>query len=253
MTDGVVHHGERRGIHRLLLDKGPNALDVPMMKALGAEIRGLVAAGAPPFVLASAHPTMFCPGWNLKLLSGAVRDQVAAFLDAFNDLVLELFSYPGPTAAELGGHAVAGGCLLAACCDLRIMAGGRPRLGLSELNLGVPVPRSSLRMLRARLGSSALDELVFRAEGCTADRARELGIVHRVVQATDLTATTMLELGRLASRPMRAFIESKRSLFEGVWQEMAGSAAAGDEAFLDCWFAPETQERIGAAAGRLGS
>jgi enoyl-CoA hydratase len=253
MTDGVVHHDEQRGIHRLLLDHGPNALDLSMMSALGAEIERLAAAGAPAFVLASAHPTMFCPGWDLKILGAAGHDQVAAFLDAFNELVLALFSYPGPTAAEIGGHAVAGGCLLAACCDLRVMAGGRPRLGLSELNLGVPVPWSSLRMLRARLGSSALDELVFRGEGCTAERARELGIVHRVVQATELTATTMLELGRLASRPKRAFVESKRFLFGGVWQEMAGGDAAADAAFLECWFDPETQQRIAGAAGRLGS
>ena len=253
MADGIVHHGEHKGIHRLVLDRGPNALDQPMMEALRTEIRGLAAAGAPAFVIASAHPTVFCPGWDLKLLAGADRKQVAAFLNTFNALVLELFAYPGPTAAEIGGHAVAAGCLLATCCDLRMMASGQPRQGLSELNLGVPVPWSSLRMLRARLSSPALDDLVFRGEGCTAERARDLGIVHRVVAAADLAAATILEFGRLVSRPRRAFVETKRFLFAGVWELMAGDTAAEDAAFLDCWFAPETHERIVGIASRLGA
>lgn len=253
MADGMVRRGEEKGIHRLLLDHGPNALDVAMMGALRAEVRQLAEGGAPPFVLASAHPTMFCPGWNLKLLMDADRGRVESFLTTFNALVLELFAYPGPTAAEIGGHAVAGGCLLAACCDLRVMASGRPRQGLSELNLGVPVPWGSLRMLRARLSSQALDELVFRGEGCTAERARELGIVHRAVAPGDLRTATMVELGRLASRPKRAFVETKRFLFADVWEAMRQESANRDVAFLDSWFDPETLARIAWAAGRLGS
>lgn len=253
MADGVVRGGDHRGIHRLVLDRGPNALDQAMMEALRTEIRRLAAGGAPAFVLASAHPSVFCPGWDLKLLATAGRERVASFLTTFNGLVLELFSYPGPTAAEIGGHAVAAGCLLAICCDLRIMATGQARQGLSELNLGVPVPWSSLRMLRARLSSPALDDLVFRGEGCSAERARELGIVHRAVAAPDLTAATMLELGRLSSRPRRAFVESKRFLFSGVWELMAGQSPAEDDAFLDCWFDPEAHERIAGVAGRLGA
>ena len=253
MAENLLHHQEDRGIHRLVMDHGPNALDRDLMDAVRSELRLLTESGSPAVILASAHPTLFCPGWNLKLLAEAERKDVARFLTEFNALILDLFSYPGPTAAEIGGHVVAAGCQMAIACDLRVMATGQPRVGLSELNLGVPIPGHSLRMLASRLSSSALDDLVFRGEGCTAVRARELGIVHRVAGTDDLTALTAVEIGRLAGRPQRAFIETKRMMCHSALQAMARPRADEDEAFLDCWYEEETLERIANVASRLGN
>lgn len=253
MADDLLYHEESKGIHRLTLNHGPNALDRPLMEKLQTELRRLSKRGAPAVVLASAHSSLFCPGWNLKLLADAPRDDVRAFLTDFNALVLDLFSYPGPTAAEIGGHAVAAGCLLTIACDLRVMASSGPRLGLSELNLGVPVPGHCLRMLRSRLSSPAVDDLVFRGEGCSADRARELGLIHRAAPADELAAVTAHEVARLAGRPRQAFIETKRMLLSDVWAEMREAATTEDDAFLECWFETETLERISGVAGRLRS
>lgn len=252
MPDNILVHEESRGIHHLVMDHGPNALDPALMAALRNRLRELVGDGAPAFVLASSHPRLFCPGWDLKLLAAADRDQVGDFLQEFNSLILDLFSYPGPTAAAVGGHAVAAGCLLALCCDLRVMATGQARQGLSELNLGVPVPSNSLRMLRSRLSSPAVDEIVFRGEGCTATRARELGIVHRTAAEPDTIAVTELELAKLAGRPRRAFVETKRFLLGHVWEDMRRGSPEEDAAFLECWFEDETRERIAGVASRLG-
>ncbi len=250
--DSVLRHEENRGIHRLVMDHGPNALDVPLVAALRDRIRELVEIGCPAVVLASSHSTLFCPGWDLKFLARADRNEVQAFLNDFNALTVELFSYPGPTAAAIAGHSVAGGCLLSLCCDLRVMATGQARQGLSELNLGVPIPAPALRMMRARLSSPALDNLVFRGEGCTATRARELGIVHRTAAEQDTLAVTEVELATLASRPRRAFIETKRLLYAKVWEAMKQTSEDENAAFLDCWFEDETRERIVDIASRLG-
>ncbi len=132
--------------------------------------------------------------------------------------------------------------MLALACDLRVMAVGQPRQGLSELNLGVPVPGDCLRMLRARLSSPALDELVFRGEGCTAERARELGIVHRIAGADETLAVTELEIAKLASRPRRAFVECKKMLLSDVWEDMRATRPEELAAFLDCWYEEETRD-----------
>lgn len=253
MAEVLILHDESKGVHRLTMNHGPNALDRSLMETLRAELGGLATSGAPAVIVTSAHPSLFCPGWDLKVLADATRDEVQAFLTDFNALVLELFSYPGPTAAEIGGHAVAAGCLLSIACDLRVMSAGRPHLGLSELNLGVTVPGHSLRMLRSRLSSPAVDELVFRGEGCSAERARELGLIHRVASAEELTAVTAHEMARLANRPRRAFVETKRLLLSGVWSEMSNPEPAEDAAFLDCWFETETHERIVGVSSRLRS
>jgi enoyl-CoA hydratase/carnithine racemase len=251
MDDVILRHEEIRGIHCLVMDNGPNALDRPMMEVLHSALQNLAVDGAPAVVLASAHPTLFCPGWDLKVLANAEREEVGEFLDTFNALVLELFSYPGPTAAAVSGHAVAAGCLLALACDLRVMAVGQSRQGLSELNLGVPVPGTCLRMLRARLSSPALDELVFRGEGCTAERARDLGIVHRIAGVDETLAMAQLEIAKLAGRPRRAFVECKKMLLGDVWEDMRATRPEETAAFLDCWYEEETRERIAGVANGL--
>ncbi len=252
MSRQLLRHTEERGIHQLVMDHGPNALDRALMASLRDHLADLAKHGSPALLLASAHPTVFCPGWDLKRLAGAERPAVADFLTEFKRLILDLFSYPGPTAAALAGHAVAGGCLLAHACDLRVMATGKTRVGLSELNLGLPVPGSSLRMLRARLSSAAVDHLVFRSEGCTAERARDLGIAHRIAPFEDVLQSAQIEIGKLAGRPRRAYTVTKTLHLGEVWREMASPSDDEDAAFLECWFDRQTQERIEGVASRLG-
>lgn len=253
MPDRPIRHHELHGIHRVILDDGANALDLPLMAALRDAVADLRRRGAPPMMLASSHPALFCPGWDLKQLAAADRGRVWATLGVFNALILEVFSYPGPTAAAITGHAVAGGCLLALACDLRVMALGRPRLGFAELNLGVPVPAGSLRMLRSRCSPLAIDEALLRGEGCTAERARELGLVHRIEPVEQVVVTVDRELSRLTTRPARGYAATKELLFGEAWRAMRAGFAAEDELFLDCWFSAEAQQRVNELAASLRS
>lgn len=232
-----------RGITRLVLDRGPNALDLVLMRALSDALSHWEAHGAPPLLLASAHPTLFSPGWDLKQLADADRDQVAEFLRLFNTVVVQLFSYPGPTAAAVEGHAVAGGCLLCLACDVRVMARGPARMGLSEVNLGVPVPAPCVRLLAARLVPSAVEEVMFGGDGCTAERALLLGLATRAAASGRAVAEAEEVLRSLAARPRRAYAESKRFLHGAVWSEMI-SGPTEDATFLDAWFDPETRGRV---------
>jgi enoyl-CoA hydratase/carnithine racemase len=132
------------------------------------------------------------------------------------------------------------------------MAAGRPRIGLSELNLGVPVPSSSLVMLRQRLAANVVEELVVGGDGCNAERARDQGVVHRIAEPGLVTAKTEQALTRLASKPQQAFAATKRFLLGESWRLMSEPGGADNEVFLDCWFSAVTQKRIKGTVERLG-
>ena len=68
----------------------------------------------------------------------------------------------------------------------------------------------------------------------------------------EVVGLTEIEIGKLAGRPRRAFVEAKKMLLGPVWTAMKSAPPEGDQAFLDCWFEPETQERIEGVATRLG-
>ncbi len=252
MAEQSVRLIEDHGRYTVQMSHGANALDERLMTQLREALVWLADQGSPPLVLASAHPKLFCPGWDLKQLADADRGRVAEFLAAFDALVLELFSYSGPTIAAIAGHAVAGGCLLSLACDQRIMLAGRPRIGLSELALGVPVPRGSVLMLQARLAPAAFDELVFRGEGCAAARAVELGLVHRACSLHEFEGAIQRLLGAAPLQSRQAFAATKKFANEATWAAMATADEAATETFVKAWFEETTHTRIAELAARLG-
>lgn len=251
MAQQAVRVSEDGGVVHLVLDRGANVMDEELLLELRSAVGEAREKGGPPLLLSSANPRIFSPGWDLKRLRDAGREDVRRFLRLFEATVLELFAYPGPTIAAVGGHAIAGGCLLALAADRRVVGRGA-RMGLSEINLGVPVPAGCVRMLRSRLAPSAAEELVLQGDGCTPERALELGMVHRIVEAEELAGAVGRDLATIQAKSGVAYAEAKRLLHAATWEAARRDAAAGEEAFLDCWFHPDTQDRIARLVERLG-
>jgi enoyl-CoA hydratase len=250
MASELVRVEEHRGVGRIVMTAGANALDLSLMESLRAAVASL-RSRAMPFALTSAHPGIFCPGWDLKKLATAGRPLVKEFLTRFNDLILDVFAYPGPTVAMIAGHAIAGGCLLAMACDVRVMTSGPARIGQSEVNLGVPVPAESLVMLRSRLAPGVVEEVVFRCDGYTAERAHRLGLIQQAVEPGRGETVAEQELRTLAAKPQQAYRQAKRFLHERAWLAMRGGREDVSDVFLDSWFEAGTQARVQGMAGLL--
>jgi enoyl-CoA hydratase len=243
----------RERVTVLRLTHGPNALDDELLGALDGELARLQAAGAPPLVLASSHPSIFCPGLDLRKVDGLSREAMRAFMVRFNALLRRVVAYPAPTVAALAGHAIAGGCLLALACDRRVMAGWGARLGLSEINLGIPVPAGAVHMLRSLYPPRTVEQLVLEGDGFSGERALDYGLVERLAEREAVPAEACHLAEHLASRPPGAFVAAKGFLRHGVVAAMEARDEAEGELFLDLWFDPVTQDRIGAVIASMNS
>ncbi|MCP4900379.1 MAG: enoyl-CoA hydratase/isomerase family protein [bacterium] len=232
------------GFVRVQMTHGVNAFDLGLISALTNTMTSLAENNAPAVLLSSEHARLFSPGWDLKTLHQAPEEDAARVLEGFEGLILRMFSYPGPTVVAVGGHAVAGGCLLALACDRRVMASGRARIGLSEVNLGVPVPAGCVEMLRARLSPEATERLLLSGEGFSAEGAAQLGIVQQAVDSALLSEVAERELRTLASKPQAAYRAAKQFLHQRTWSEMLSVAANGADQFLTQWRSAETQKRL---------
>lgn len=234
------------------LDRGANALDVAALGALDKAIDQLAGArGAPAVVLASSHPSIFCPGLDLKELDGQPRAAIRTAMTAFNALLRRLATYPGPAVAAVSGHAIAGGCLLALACDRRVMARSGARIGLSEVNLGFPVPAGAVAMLLALYQTRAVEQLVLEGDGFGGERALELGLVERLADPPTVIADACRLARHLASRPAGAYAAAKAFLRHRLADAMAKRDEEELERFLDLWFDPQTQDRIGALVAAM--
>src|SRR5262249_12661406 len=96
---------------------GRNALGAAVMEDIRSRLHA--AAGRP--VLLAGSGGAFSAGLNLKEVAALDRDGMARFLDLLETLIEELYCYPGPVVAAITGHAIAGGCVLALCCDHRVI------------------------------------------------------------------------------------------------------------------------------------
>ncbi len=243
---------ERDGVMILWLDRGANALDRAAIAALDKTISDLAGSrGAPALVLASSHPSVFCPGLDLKALDKQPRETVQAVMAAFNATLRRLAIYPGPAVAAVSGHAIAGGCLLALACDRRVMARSGARIGLSEVNLGFPVPAGAVAMLLALYPTRAVEQLVLEGDGIGGERAFELGLVERLAEPAEVLADACRQARHLASRPAGAYAAAKAFLRHRLAEAMAQRDEEEMERFLDLWFNPETQDRIGALVASM--
>ena len=79
--------------------------------------------------------------------------------------------------AAVNGHAVAGGCILVAACDHRVMNSGHGRIGVTELLVGVPFPVTALEILRFAVGTRRLRELTYFGRTYPAHEALSLGLI----------------------------------------------------------------------------
>jgi enoyl-CoA hydratase/carnithine racemase len=221
---------------------GKNALGTTLMEATRDRLRA--AAGAP--VLLTGGGDAFSAGLDLKEVVGLDAPGMTRFLELLEDLVATLFAYPGPTVAAVNGHAIAGGCVLALCCDHRIARGDpRLRIGLNEVALGVPFPPRTLAAVVHRVPPRSRDEVLLGAELHGVEAALRLGLVDEL--ATDPVARARERLGFLASHPADAYAATKRTLRAALVAPSDVHARHLHDTIVPAWCAPAARARLGDA------
>jgi len=236
------------GVAVLALDRPPaNAFSPELIADLAAAVAGSASSRA--VVLTSTDPKIFSGGWDLLKVSTFSRERMKEFLDAYCDLVRQLFAFPSPLVAALPGHAIAGGLIVAAAADERYVADGAARVGLSEVALGVPLPACCLELFRFVLGSRAMERLTASAENMPVERALAIGLADRAIPPGDLLAAAVERAGALARGSARAYAETKRRARAEALARF--DSARGDDPFLDFWFSDDARRRISELVQKL--
>jgi enoyl-CoA hydratase len=171
------------------------------------------------------------------------------FLASFTALMREMFLFEGPLVAALPGHAIAGGMILASAADERIAAEGEGQFGLSEVALGVPIPRAAYEIFRHVLGDREAERLAAAGDNVSGARALEMGFLDRIVPAADLLDSAVDRARQLAGRSRAAYAEIKRRARAETLARF-DRAAEGDP-FLDFWFSEEARRRVDQLVARL--
>jgi enoyl-CoA hydratase/carnithine racemase len=224
---------------------GKNALSTAVMSDVIRQVKE--ARGRP--VLVTGAGDAFSAGLNLKEVASLDEAGMARFLGLLDDMMDALFEHDAPMVACVNGHAIAGGCVIALCADLRVAADDpRIRIGLNEVALGLEFPPKIMKLARHRLSPHQVERALLEAGLYEPRRAVDLGFVDEVAAEPRARAAALLDA--LAGHPAAIYAATKRTL-------RAGALALGEaerryfrDAVLPRWIAPEVKQKVLAALKR---
>ncbi|HEY3356431.1 MAG TPA: enoyl-CoA hydratase/isomerase family protein [Polyangia bacterium] len=247
---------ERTGDHAIFrLDKPRgNALDEPLIDAITAAIEAAALDdGVHGVMLASAHPSIFCPGLDLKALIDYDRGQMEQFIRKFTGMLRLCYGFPKPLVAAVGGHAVAGGCLLALTADYRVLRRDEARLGLNEVRIGVPMPWTVTVLIRATVPAPALTRVGLLGLNFTGPEAVAVGLADELADAGAVESTSQARLAELGDRDAAAYATTKTYLRATAIGEMRARQEELTADFVHTWFSDAFRARLRGLVQALGA
>jgi len=134
---------------------------------------------------------------------------------------------------------------------LRLAAAGRKFFGLNEVRIGVPVPYLAGLILRQIAGDRTATQMVYSGQFLEPDAAQRAGVVDAVCPPEQVESRALEMITDLAERPPNALAIIKQNRVEAAVREYENTRRQKDRAFLDCWFDPEVQKLLAAAAEKF--
>src|SRR5215471_17070912 len=203
-------------VWELRLDRPPvNALSTELLSRLRQAIEGSARDGARAIVISGA-PGRFSAGLDLPLLLSLGEADMKVLWRELYSLLRAIATSPVPTVAAITGHAPAGGTVLGLFCDWRIMAEGDFKIGLNEVQVGIPLPPIILAGLRRLVGERRAESLAVSgalippAEALRVGLVDELAPVEQVVDRAIAWCNAMLALPPNAMTTTR--LEARKDL-----------------------------------------
>jgi methylglutaconyl-CoA hydratase len=187
-----------------------NALTIELMTELVSAIDLATADQAQRILVLRGAGKAFCTGLDLQEAAAetkahATAEMVAKTLTTLSETRLI-------TIAAVHGVAVAGGAGIMSACDF-VIAAERTRIGYPEVRRGL-VAGLVMSFLRRQLRERDIRELVLGSELIDAERAREMGLVNRVVAPDDLMNEALKIAESILQGAPNALVSTKRLIEE---------------------------------------
>jgi enoyl-CoA hydratase/carnithine racemase len=237
---------ESRGSVRILsLNRGvTNALNTNLINQISENLNTIRDdPNVKGIVLSSSNEKFFAIGFDIPSLFPLNMEEFADFYNSFNELCLELYTFPKPVIAAITGHATAGGCILTLCCDYRFIAEGRKLMGLNEIKLGVPVPYVADCILRQLVGYKIAREITDFGDFYPPEKLLQLGLVDEIIPMKELIQKS-IETIKLAGSSTEAFRLIKNNRVEIVESHIRRYLKERQSDFINLWYSPTCRKLL---------
>jgi enoyl-CoA hydratase len=181
----LVRYAREGAVAVLTLSDPPaNTYSYEMMRQLDARLLDARMDDAVQVILLTgAGEKFFCAGADIGMLQRVTPSFKYYFCLHANETLSRLEQTPKLVVAAVNGHCVGGGLEVALAADLRVARRGAGKMGLPEVSLGVLPGTGGTQRLARAVGKSRAIELMATGELFPFERAHELGLVNRLLDA----------------------------------------------------------------------
>jgi enoyl-CoA hydratase/carnithine racemase len=243
----VLLRDDRDGVATLTLNRpaARNALSVALMTALEAEFARLAADKAVKVVIVAGAGPAFCAGHDLKeIRANPGRAFYEALFAQCSRAMTAIVRCPKPVIARVHGIATAAGCQLVASCDLAV-ATADARFATPGVNIGLFCSTPMVALSR-NAGRKAAMEMLLTGDMIPAERAREIGLVNRVVAPAELAAATHALAAQIASKSPLTLKIGKEAFYRQMDMTLDDAYAYASRTMTDNMLARDAEEGIDA-------
>ena len=184
----------------------------------------------------------FCTGLDLKEAADLTKAHATA--EAVANTLITISQTHLITIAAVHGAAVAGGAGIMSACDF-VVAAERTKIGYPEVRRGL-VAGLVMTFLRRQVGERHMRELLLGSELIDAERAKEIGLVNRVVAQDDLMGEAMKFAESALQGAPGALAQTKRMIDELWWRSVKEDIDLALEYHMQARESAEAREGIAA-------
>jgi len=246
MTDILLRHDSDH-IATLTLNRpgARNALSMGLMEALDSELAAIADDTMVKVVIIAANGPAFCAGHDLREVRATPTPEAYEALFALcSRLMQRIVQLPKPVIAQVHGVATAAGCQLVASADLAVAA-QTARFATPGVDIGLFCSTPMVALTRAVSRKAAM-EMLLTGEFVPAGRARELGLVNRVVPDTDLRAATLALAQQIAAKSPLTVAIGKEAFYRQAEMDLAAAYVYASEVMTRNMLAHDAEEGIDA-------
>lgn len=191
-----------------------NAVDPPLLLELERCLISLDDDRKVRVVILTGEGRAFVAGADVRYMRDLPAARGREFVELGHRVLDRVAGSRFISIAAINGYALGGGAELALACDLRVAAADAV-VGFPEVRLGLfPAWGGTQRLVRL-VGPARARMLVFTADRLVAERALEVGLVDRVVAASQLLTECRELAARIGQAAPRALEHAKRSILDG--------------------------------------
>ena len=219
----MIELARRDAVRILHLCEGENRFNRTTVDPISAALDEVVAVDGPVALVTVGDGKFFSNGLDLDWMSsGGAGDR--GFLDDVHRMLGRILGLDMFTVAAINGHAFAGGAMLAAAHDHRIMREDRGYWCLPEVDLGLPLTPAMYAVLDAHIPRPVLADGVLTGRRFTGPDALAGGIVAELASEDALLDRAVEVAAAQAGKDRHVIAEHKKLLYGSALTTTAGES-----------------------------